>query len=120
MAHFAKLDDNNIVVDVQVAEQDFIDTLQGRWIQTSYNTHGGLHYNNKTKKVDGVGFRYNYAGIGYLYDETKDAFIPPQPYLSWTLSTETCLWEPPVAYPNDGDTYFWNEETLSWDTVETE
>jgi hypothetical protein len=120
MAHFAKLDENNIVVDVQVAEQDFIDTLQGTWIQTSYNTYGGFHYDNKTKKVDGVGFRYNFAGIGYTYDETKDAFIPPQPFLSWTLNEKTCLWECPVEYPEGGGNYVWNEETQSWDAVESE
>ena len=117
MAHFAKVN-NGIVEQVIVAEQDFInnmvDTSPGQWIQTSYNTYGGVH------KLDGTPLRKNFAGVGFSYDETKDAFIPPQPYDSWTLNEDTCLWEAPVEYPDDSERYLWNEETQSWDAVESE
>ena len=117
MAHFAKVN-NGIVEQVIVAEQDFInnmvDTSPGQWIQTSYNTYGGVH------KLDGTPLRKNFAGVGFSYDETKDAFIPPQPYDSWTLNEDTCLWEAPVEYPDDSKRYLWNEETQSWDAVESE
>jgi hypothetical protein len=105
MSHFAKIDSNNIVTEVIVAEQDFINSGavgdSFLWIQTSYNKN----------------FRKNYAGIGYTYDKTRDAFIPPQPYPSWTLNEETCLWECPVAYPTDGNMYIWNETDQQWDEV---
>ena len=81
----------------------------GTWVRTSYNTQSGVH------TLDGTPFRKNYAGIGYKYDEDRDAFIPPKPYLSWTLNEDTCNWEAPVAYPDDGQVYDWNEETTSWD-----
>ena len=77
--------------------------------RTSYNTRGGEH------KLGGTPYRKNYAGIGYSYDATRGAFIPPQPYPSWTLNETTCLWDAPVAYPDDGGMYQWNEETQSWD-----
>ena len=106
MSHFAKIDSNNIVTEVIVAEQDFINSGavgdSFLWIQTSYNNN----------------FRKNFAGIGYTYDKTRDAFIPPQPFPSWTLNEETCLWECPVAYPDDGNMYNWNEETQTWDLQE--
>ena len=114
MAHYAKVN-NGLVEQVIVAESEFfdtfIDTSPGEWIQTSYNTHGGVHTSG------GTPLRKNYAGIGYTYDRDKDAFYAPQPYLSWTLNETTCLWEPPVAYPDaDSDEmYSWNEETTSWD-----
>ena len=112
MAHFAKVLDG-IVQKVIVAEQDYIDNLvddsPGKWIQTSYNTYGGVHSNG------GTPLRKNYAGIGFSYDETRDAFIPPQPFPSWTLNDKTCLWDCPVDYPTDGKSYGWNEETKSWD-----
>tara|TARA_R100000951_G_C2614241_1_gene172216 strand:- start:424 stop:771 length:348 start_codon:yes stop_codon:yes gene_type:complete len=79
--------------------------------RTSYNTRGGVH------SGDGVAFRKNYAGIGYTYDETRDAFIPPKPFDSWTLNETSCLWEAPVAYPDDGQQYTWNEETTNWDLI---
>ena len=120
MAHFAQLDQNNVVIQVIVVNnEDLLDDndveqeslgvtfLQGllgsdtTWKQTSYNGN----------------MRKNYAGVGYTYDSTRDAFIPPQPYASWTLNETTCLWEAPVAYPTDGEEYFWNEATLSWDLV---
>ena len=107
MSHFAKVVDG-IVTQVIVAEQDFINTQEGVWIQTSYNTHGGQHRNG------GTPLRKNYAGIGYSYDETKDAFIPPKPYTSWVLNDETCLWDAPTPMPTDDKFYKWDETTMSW------
>lgn len=111
MAHFAKVL-NGTVVEVIVAEPDFfdsfVDTSPGEWIQTSYNTKGGVH------ELGGTPLRKNFAGIGYTYDSQRDAFIPPKPYASWILNEETCLWEPPTPYPNDGKEYNWNESTTSW------
>lgn len=115
MAHFAQLDENNIVMNViVVSNNELLDEngveqeskgiafcqslLGGNWVQTSYNGN----------------IRKNYAGIGYTYDATRDAFIPPQPFPSWTLVEETALWKPPVDYPTDGKMYTWNEETTSW------
>ena len=113
MSHFAKVE-NGIVTQVIVAEQDVIDSgIFGHgWVQTSYNTHGGVH-------PEGRPLRKNYAGVGYTYDESRDAFIPPSPYPSWTLNDDTCLWDCPVAHPNDGEIYSWNEADQSWDAVET-
>jgi len=110
MAHFAKVEDG-IVTEVLVIEQDVIDTGAfgdpALWVQTSYNTHGGQH-------PEGRPLRKNYAGIGYTYDAARDAFYAPQPYPSWTLNDDTCLWEPPVAYPDDGKVYVWDEATQAW------
>ena len=110
MSHFAKVLDGK-VVNVIVAEAEFFDTFvdssPGTWLQTSYNTSGGKH-------PEGRPLRKNYAGIGYTYDPVRDAFIPPQPYASWTLDEETCQWQSPVAMPTDGKQYVWNEETLQW------
>jgi hypothetical protein len=115
MAHFAKVKDG-IVTNVIVAEQEFIDNLidheRGKWVQTSYNTHGGVH------SLGGTPLRKNFAGIGYTYDQVRDAFIPPKPYPSYILNEDTCHWEAPVAYPTDGQEYKWNEETTTWDLVE--
>jgi hypothetical protein len=123
MSHFAKVD-NNIVKNVIVAEleffDNFIDTSPGRWIQTSYNTRGGIHYDPETNEPStdqSKALRKNYAQIGYTYDESKDAFIPPQPYPSWILNEETCLWNSPVPYPADGQVYIWNEETTVWEQI---
>jgi len=99
MAYFAKIE-NGIVITVNSAEQDNIDTQEGTWVQTSYNNN----------------FRKNYAGIGYTYDTDRDAFYTPQPYPSWTLNETTCIWEAPEPYPDDGEIYVWNEETLSWES----
>lgn len=111
MAHFAKVRDG-LVVQVIVAEPEFfdsfIDTSPGEWIQTSYNTQGGVHLNG------GTPLRKNYAGVGYTYDRKRDAFIPPKPYVSWILNEDTCLWDPPVAMPTDGKRYKWDEATTSW------
>lgn len=116
MAHFAKVIDG-IVTEVLVISQDVLDTgLFGDpslWLQTSYNTRGGVHY-GPDGQPDGPGFRKNYAGIGYTYDTLLDAFIPPKPFPSWLLNTETCLWEAPTPYPTDGKYYIWDEQTLSW------
>ncbi len=122
MSHFAEVKDGT-VTQVIVAEQDFIDTLDNssEWVQTSYNTYGGKHYDPVTKEEDsGTSLRKNYAGIGYTYDSVKDAFYTPQPYPSWTLNDDTCLWEPPVAYPTDDKPYDWDEDTTAWVEVEIE
>ena len=126
MAHFAKVVDGT-VTQVIVAEPEFfetfVDSSPGEWIQTSYNTRGGVHYNPETGEPSAdqtKALRKNYAGIGFSYDRAKDAFIPPKPYASWNLNEETCLWESPVAYPTDGQRYTWNEETTSWDIVAEE
>ena len=107
MSHFAKVEDG-IVTQVIVAEQEFVDTQEGNWVQTSYNTHGGQHL------LGGTPLRKNYAGIGYTYDSTRDAFYTPRPYASWTLNETTCLWEAPVSRPSDNKNYVWNEDTTSW------
>jgi hypothetical protein len=124
MAHFAKINDSNIVTEVIVVSNDiatsesagvtFINNLYGTtdtWKQTSYNTYANTH------KLDGTPFRKNYAGIGFSYDASKDAFIPPKPYNSWTLNNTTCLWESPVAYPDDDKRYTWNESSLQWEEI---
>ena len=109
MAHFA-LVKNNIVEQVIVADtKEWCESvLGGEWIQTSYNTQGGVHLNG------GTPLRKNYAGLGYIYDRERDAFIPPQPYPSWNLNEDTCLWEAPTPLPDGEDIYKWDEETLSW------
>jgi hypothetical protein len=132
MASFAKLNSNNIVEKVESVvnevlkdsngvEQEaigiqFLRTLYNEtnaiWKQTSYNTKGGIHTEG------GIPFRKNHAGIGFTYDANKDAFIPKKPFNSWILNETACLWESPVAYPNDGERYNWNEETQSW-TLQT-
>jgi hypothetical protein len=110
---------NEVLHDANGVEQenigiDFLTKLTGYpvWKQTSYNTHGGVH------DKGGVPLRKNHAGIGYTYDEDRDAFIPPKPYNSWILNEDTCLWESPVAYPQDGNNYKWNETNLNWELVE--
>ena len=136
MAHFAKIDENNIVVEVIVAEQGFIDSGAvgdpAQWVQTSYNTRAGVHYSPETGEPDdGVALRKNYAGIGFNYDNTRDAFIPPQPYASWTLNEDECQWHAPEALPDpefneDGTLkfrYYWDEESYSsgsggWKTID--
>ena len=128
MAHFAKLDKNNKVVFVTVGrdedenlELELFNRTGDLYKRTSYNTRGGIHYNPETNEPSAdqsKAFRKNYAGIGYTYDKTRDAFIPPQPYPSWTLNEETCLWDSPVPYPEDGNAYNWNEETQTWNLLE--
>jgi len=117
MAHFAKVN-NGMVEQVIVAEpeffQTFVDSSPGEWIQTSYNTRGGVH------TLGGTPLRKNYAGIGYTYDRERDAFIPPKPFASWVLNDDTCLWDAPVAMPDDGGVYQWDEATTSWIEIEGE
>jgi len=125
MAHFAEINDSNRVIRVVVVDdkdtQDengdevesigakyLSDAFGGTWLRTSYNTNGGVH------RLGGTPFRKNYAGPGVTYDEGRDAFIDTKPFPSWTLNEDTCQWEPPVSFPTDGKTYFWNEETTSW------
>ena len=118
MAHYAFLDENNIVTEVIVGKdenEDGVDweahygAFRGQTCKrTSYNTHGGVH------TVGGTPLRKNYAGIGHTYDSQRDAFIPPKPFASWLLNEDTCLWDAPVPMPIDGKMYDWNEDTLSW------
>jgi hypothetical protein len=122
MAHFAEIDENNVVLRVLVVDdlhedrgQEFLAEdlgFGGTWIKTSYNTLGGQHKNG------GVPLRKNYAAIGYIYDQQRDAFIPPKPFNSWILNEETCWWECPVSYPQDGNLYFWNEDNQSWELAQ--
>lgn len=118
MAHFAKLNADNVVVFVTVGRQEddgkeleLSERSGDVYKQTSYNTRGGVHI------LGGTPFRKNYASVGFTYDAERDAFIPPQPYASWVLNEDTCLWEPPVAMPNDGGMYAWNEGEQSWDLI---
>jgi len=125
MAHFCKLGKGNKVLKVEVVSNDIATTEQAGvdflnnlyetndvWKQTSYNTRGGIHL------LDGTPFRKNFAGIGFTYHQTRNAFIPPKPYPSWSLNETTCLWEAPVDYPTDGQNYEWNETNQSWDLIE--
>jgi hypothetical protein len=124
MSHFAKLDENNVVVFVTVGRQEDdgkeaeLCARTGEvYRQTSYNTRGGIHYDNATGEPSAdqsKALRKNYAGIGFTYDATRDAFIPPQPYASWVLNDDTCLWESPVPMPEDGQLYWWDEEQVEW------
>jgi hypothetical protein len=120
MSHFAKVE-NGVVTQVIVAEPDFISTGAlgdpASWVQTSYNTRGGVHYGADGQPDGGVALRANYAGIGYTYDKTNDVFHAPQPYPSWTISAPSWTWQAPVAYPTDGKAYTWNESTKAWDAV---
>ena len=121
MSHFAKLDENNLVIFVTVGRQEddgLEEELNARtgdvYRQTSYNTHGGIHYTDGEPSEDQTkALRFNYAGIGYSYDATRDAFIPPQPYASWVLDEATCQWVAPIAYPAEG-VHVWDEEAGDW------
>jgi hypothetical protein len=123
MAHFAKVVDG-IVTQVIVAEPEFFDTFvdssPGDWVQTSYNTRGGVHYqpNSNTPSADqSKALRKNYAGIGFTYDAGRDAFIPPKPYSKWVLNEQTCLWDAPTQPPNDGQIYVWDDAAGNWVVV---
>jgi hypothetical protein len=124
MAHYAFIDNNGIVIQV-IPGVDETETIEGlepeAWYgaftgnecrRTSYNTHGGQH------ATGGTPYRKNYAGIGYHYDPDRDAFIPPQPFPSWLLNEDTCLWDPPIPYPNDGGDYTWNETDQTWEPAD--
>ena len=125
MTHYAKVV-NNLVTQVIVAEADFIASYSqpgeapGTWIQTSYNTRGGVHYGQDGNPDGGLALRGNYAGIGYVYDQTNDVFYPPQPYPSWILNNTTWSWEAPTPYPTDDKRYYWDEATTSWVEVPAE
>ena len=140
MAHFAQLDNNIVQQVIVVANEDcgggvfpeseavgqaFIASLglAGVWKQTSYNTRGGIYYDPETgepSEDQSKALRKNYAGIGFTYDAERDAFIPPKPFESWVLNEETCLWDAPLPYPEDGASYYWNEELFSWELAEVE
>mgnify|MGYP000390838821 CR=1 FL=1 len=115
MSHWAELDENNVVIRVTVGDNDdpngdegyqwLIDNLGGRWVKTSYNAAIN-------------GFRKHFAGVQMVYDEERDAFISPQPFESWILNEDSCDWEAPIPFPNDGFTYFWDENSLSWQLMD--
>lgn len=120
MAHFAEIDSSNIVTRVLVVDDSVVDAqnfladelgLGGTWIQTSFNTQGGVHL------MGGTPLRKNFAGVGYSYDATRDAFIPPQPFPSWKLDEATCFWQAPIPVPTDDKLYIWNEASLSWESA---
>lgn len=111
MAHYAKINDNK-VIDVVVAEQDFIDTLEGVWIQTSYNTQHGKHL------LGGTPLRMNYAGVGFSYNKELDAFIPPKPYSSWILDESICDWIAPISRPDLENYYVWDEDNQQWNLAQ--
>jgi hypothetical protein len=117
MAHFALIE-NGIVTSVIVADQAFIDSGvvgdPASWVQTSYNTRGGVHYGQDGQPDGGVALRKNYAGIGMLYDQNRDAFIEQQPFSSWSINETTCIWEAPTPRPTDDNDYYWNEAALCW------
>jgi hypothetical protein len=139
MAHYAKISNNNIVEQVVVVNNEdtldengneseyiasiFLQSVIGlgsNWKKTSYNTRGGIYRHSVTNEPledQSKAFRKNYAGIGYTYDEQRDAFIPPKPFPSWVLNEFSCLWESPIPYPNDGNMYIWNESTQSWNAI---
>ena len=118
MAHWAEIDSNNVVIRVLVGDNNdpagdegfswLVNNLGGNWLKTSYNTRAGIHLEG------GTPFRKNYAGVGYIYDEVRDAFIPPKPFESWILNEDSCLWESPIPYPNDGKDYYWDELQVNW------
>ena len=131
MSHWAEVDETNKVLRVVVGDNNdpngdegyqwLVDNLGGRWIKTSYNTRGGIHYqpNSNTPSEDqSKALRKNYAGVGYSYSPVLDAFIPPQPFPSWNLNEDLCVWEPPTPMPTDNKFYKWNESTLSWEEIE--
>jgi hypothetical protein len=122
MSHFAKIN-NGIVEQVIVAEQDVINSMSGQWIQTSYNTKGGIHYqpnSNIPSDDQSKALRKNYAGIGMVYDDIRDAFYATKPYDSWILNEQSCIWESPIPRPNDDQEYEWNESILNWKIVNNE
>lgn len=125
MSHWAEIDENNIVIRILVGDNNdpagdegyqwFINNLGGTWVKTSYNAVAGKYRNPETNEItEEIGFRKNYAGIGYKYDPIRDAFIPPKPFNSWILNEETCLWDAPIPYPDDENNYYWDEDIISW------
>ena len=120
MAHYAKVVDRTVQNVIVINDDDmknYRDTSAGKWLKTSINTRGGVHYDPVTGQPSAdqsKALRKNYAGAGYAYDKERDAFIPPKPFPSWTLNESSCLWESPVAKPTDGKFYSWNEDSQSW------
>lgn len=126
MAHFAQINEKSIVTNVLVVPDDqqsrgsdYLSKdlgLGGLWLQTSYNTRGGIHYGQDGKPDGGKALRMNYAGIGYTYNSSLDAFVPPQPYASWVLDNSTCMWQAPVPMPAliDGEVWVWDEDNKQW------
>lgn len=127
MAYYAVLDDNNFVINIKTAGHENDWNGEVEWYnelgivhkRTSYNTRGGIHYqaDNTPSQDQSKAFRKNCAGIRYYYDPIRDAFIPPKPFRSWILNEDTCLWDSPVPYPNDGKMYTWNEDILNWQEI---
>ena len=128
MSYYAKVEDGIVTrvlaMEPEFLENFFVDNSPGEWIKTSYNMRGGVYHidnvpaeDQSVIEGDEARQRKNYASKGFTYDQTRDAFIPPQPYPSWMLNETTCLWEPPVAYPDDGNRYQWNEDTQTWDQI---
>lgn len=131
MAHWAEIDENNTVTRVLVGDNNdpagdegyqwLVDNLGGTWVKTSYNAIGGKRRDPETNEItEEAGFRKNYAGIGYTWDSSRDAFIPPKPFNSWILNEDTCLWDAPTPMPTDGQLYRWVEEDLNWQLVSME
>jgi hypothetical protein len=116
MSHYAKIE-NGIVVRVNVVSQERVNTYDGTWVQTSYNTKNGVHYGQDGEPDGGVALRYNYAGVGYLYNKDNDVFYAPQPYISWTLDTDTWQWVCPLTYPDDDKMYYWDEDVYQADNT---
>lgn len=125
MAHYAFLDENNIVTQVIVGKNEWEDGIN--WekeygaLRTSYNTYGGIYYDHKTGEPaedQSKAFRKNYAGIGFSYDKEKDAFVPPQPFKSWVLDEDSCLWKPPIIMPESGGPWEWDEKNINWKKLE--
>ena len=120
MAHFAKLNNNNVVTEVHCVHNNELLVngveVEAQGVVFLVNWSGG--YTNWRQTSYNGNFRKNYAGIGFTYDPARDAFVPPQPFLSWTLDEDTCRWQPPVAYPTDGHSYAWDEDTLAWTRLE--
>jgi hypothetical protein len=126
MSYYAKIE-NGIVVQVNIVEDDFFNNNPNRytgfWVKTCYNTKGGIHYNPETNKPStdqSKALRKNTAGVGYSYDEQRDAFIPPKPFNKWVLNEDTCRWESPVPYPDDEKQYVWNDNKSVWEELVTD
>lgn len=131
MAHWAELDENNIVLRVLVTDNNdpngdegykwLVDNLGGTWVKTSYNTRAGIHYTDGIPSDDQTkALRGNYAGVGFSYDPILDAFLPPKPFDSWIVNEATYQWKAPIDYPDDGLNYQWDESIVNWELVETE
>jgi len=116
MSHFAKIEDG-IVVRVNVVSQERVNTYDGTWVQTSYNTKNGVHYGQDGQPDDGVALRFRYAGVGMLYDSTNDVFYAPKPFASFTLNKDTWIWVCPLTYPSDDKNYYWDEDVYQADNT---